>query len=339
MISLRQLMNTKQIFWISVLSIAVIFSTIAAISFGGVDVELKNIFTGTISPLELEVLANIRGPRVLLAAVVGAALGISGAALQGLFRNPLADPGLIGVSAGAALGAVSAIVFFKDGLFGFQFGIFLVPLASVLGSLIVIGLIFTLTSGFTQSGITYMLLVGIALNALATVGIGFLTFISNDSQLRGLTYWMMGSFGSANWQLLIPTIIIVTIAIANLFMISKKLDIIQLGEVEAHRLGINIRLIKMTIVLCSAFMIGACVSLSGIIGFIGLVVPHLVRLLGGATHTFLLPGSALLGVSISVLSDLFSRIVITPAELPVGLATSALGAPFFLWLIIRLGKN
>ena len=122
-------------------------------------------------------------------------------------------------------------------------------------------------------------------------------------------------------------------------MISRKLDIIQLGEVEAHRLGINIRMIKMTVVLCSAFMEGACVLLSGIIGFIGLVVPHLVRLLGVAKHTFLLQGSALLGMSMCVLSDLFSRIAITPAELPVGLATSALRAPFFLWFITRLGKN
>jgi len=184
-----------------------------------------------------------------------------------------------------------------------------------------------------------MLLIGIALNALATVGIGFLTFISTDSELRGLTYWMMGSYGAASWDLLVPAIIIILFSILGLIFLARKLDIMQLGEIEALRVGIDVKRVKRSVIILSALMIGASVSLSGIIGFIGLVVPHLVRLLGGVNHFYLLIASALMGITISVLADLFSRLVIQPAELPVGLATSALGAPFFLWLVLRLKKN
>jgi len=183
-----------------------------------------------------------------------------------------------------------------------------------------------------------VLLIGIALNALATVGIGLLTFMSTDSQLRGLTYWMMGSFGAASWGLLVPTFFVVILSILTLIFIARKLDIMQLGEVEAYRLGVKVKKLKMMVILISALMVGISVSLSGIIGFVGLVVPHLVRLIAGTNHTYLFAGSALLGITITVGADLLSRMAISPAELPVGLATSALGAPFFLFLVIRLRK-
>ena len=307
--------------------------------YGGFDIEFTRLFSGELKALETEVLLNIRGPRITLAVLVGAALGVSGAALQGLFRNPLADPGLIGVSAGAALGAVSAIVFLNAELLPFQLGNYLIPLAAIISSSVVIGLIYTLTNGFKRSEITYVLLIGIALNALATVGIGVLTFISTDSQLRGLTYWMMGSFGAASWGLLMPAMIVIVIGIFTLISNARKLDIMQLGEIEAYRLGIKVKKVKMIVILLSALMVGISVSLSGIIGFVGLVVPHLVRLIAGTNHTYLFAGSALLGITITVGADLLSRTAISPAELPVGLATSALGAPFFLFLVMRLRKN
>ncbi len=331
--------NSKQVLVLTIFSFLGLTSCLFGLMFGGFEIEISKLINGTLSQLEVEVLYNIRSPRVFLAVMVGAALGVSGASLQGLFRNPLADPGLIGVSAGAALGAVAAIVLLTSGGIAIQFGHYITPLSAVLGSLLVIGVLFGFTNGFAQSGITYMLLVGIALNALATVGIGFLTFISTDSQLRGLTYWMMGSFGSVSWELLIPAIFVVATCIVSLIYISSKLDIMQLGEVEAYRVGINVKKVKLMVIILSAFMIGASVSLSGIIGFIGLVVPHLVRLLAGTSHTYLLIGSAILGGSITVFSDLFSRMVVLPAELPVGLATSALGAPFFLWLVLRMKKH
>lgn len=331
-----KLLDPRQKVTISILISVSTFVCFLGLSLGSFDIELNKILSGDADPLQTEVLFNIRLPRVLLAACVGGALGISGAALQGLFRNPLADPGLIGVSAGAAFGAVSAIVLVNSGLILLQLGSFLVPLAAILGSLLVISLIYILTASFTNSGIMYMLLVGIALNAMSTVGIGFLTFVSSDSQLRTLTFWMMGSFGSTSWELLIPSMVLVFITILTLVLNSRKLDIMQLGESEAYRTGVDVLRTRRTIILSSAIMIGTCVSLSGIIGFVGLVVPHIVRLLAGSSHTFLLIGSAIMGTLITVLADLFSRLIIQPAELPIGLATSAIGAPFFLWLVLRL---
>lgn len=331
-----KLLDPRQKVTISILICVSTFVCFLGLSLGSFNIELNKILSGDADPLQTEVLFNIRLPRVLLAACVGGALGISGAALQGLFRNPLADPGLIGVSAGAAFGAVSAIVLVNSGLIFLQLGSFLVPLAAILGSLLVISLIYILTASFANSGIMYMLLVGIALNAMSTVGIGFLTFVSSDSQLRTLTFWMMGSFGSTSWELLIPSMVIVFITILTLVLNSRKLDIMQLGESEAYRTGVDVLRTRRTIILSSAIMIGTCVSLSGIIGFVGLVVPHIVRLLAGSSHTFLLIGSAIMGTLITVLADLFSRLIIQPAELPIGLATSAIGAPFFLWLVLRL---
>ena len=331
-----KLLDPRQKVTISILICVSTFVCFLGLSLGSFNIELNKILSGDADPLQTEVLFNIRLPRVLLAACVGGALGISGAALQGLFRNPLADPGLIGVSAGAAFGAVSAIVLVNSGLIFLQLGSFLVPLAAILGSLLVISLIYILTASFANSGIMYMLLVGIALNAMSTVGIGFLTFVSSDSQLRTLTFWMMGSFGSTSWELLIPSMVLVFITILTLVLNSRKLDIMQLGESEAYRTGVDVLRTRRTIILSSAIMIGTCVSLSGIIGFVGLVVPHMVRLLAGSSHTFLLIGSAIMGTLITVLADLFSRLIIQPAELPIGLATSAIGAPFFLWLVLRL---
>ena len=331
-------LKSKQLLTLILLFLCAICASLFASLIGGFQIEFLNILSGQLSDLETEVLLGIRIPRILLALIVGATLGISGAALQGLFRNPLADPALIGVSAGAALGAVSGIVISDIIILPFELDHLIIPSAATAGSLIVIAVIYALTRGFRQSEITYMLLIGIALNALATVGIGFLTFISTDSQLRGLSYWMMGSFGAVNWNLLLPAAIIVSAGCTSLILIAHKLDILQLGEIEAWRVGINVKKIKMAVILVSSFMIGISVSLSGIIGFVGLVVPHLVRLLAGTNHTYLLAGSALMGITITVLADLFSRVVISPAELPVGLATSALGAPFFLFLIIRLKK-
>ena len=331
--------SSKQFVIITALIFTSIFACLVGFSNGSFKIEFSKIVFNNLSLLEKEVLLNIRAPRVALAVFVGAALGVAGATLQGLFRNPLADPGLIGVSAGGALGAVLSIVLLQTFSNDNNMGIFLIPSSAIFGSLTVIGIIYIITSGFNKSGIMYMLLVGIALNAIATVGIGFLTFISSDSQLRNITFWMMGSYGSANWILLLPAIFVISASTIILISISRKLDIMQLGEIEAYRVGVDIKKTKMIIIISTAIMIGASVSLSGLVGFIGLVVPHLVRLLGGANHRYLLLGSALMGVIISVNADLFSRIVIQPAEIPIGLATSALGAPFFLWLVLRLRER
>ena len=306
---------------------------------GSYSINLIEYVSGTSSELQNKVFEQIRSPRVLLAGLVGASLGISGASLQGLFRNPLADPGLIGVSAGAALGAAIVIVLGSSIIPDYIFGPLILPLAAVTGAALVIYLLYLFTKGFGYQGVTYMLLVGIAVNALASVGIGILTFISSDSELRGLTFWTMGSFGAANWTLVFPALLIILVTIFFLIPFSRQLDLLQLGEPEAYRLGVDVKRLKFRVIISSAIVVGVSVSLSGMIGFVGLVVPHLMRLIGGVNHNYLLPASAFFGASIMITADLLARILISPAELPVGLLTSAIGAPFFLWLIFRIRKT
>ena len=220
------------ILFIFVLSLIVIF--FSSISLGSFSFAFQELFNGGSDSLDSIVLFEIRIPRVLLAAFVGASLGLSGASLQGLFRNPLADPGLIGVSAGAALGASLIIVLGSDVIPDFIFGTLVLPLSAILGASLVISLLYIFTQGFGYQGITYMLLVGIAVNAFASVGIGILTYISTDSELRGLTFWTMGSFGGSSWQLIIPALIIISLAMFWMIPSARKLDLLQLGEPEAY---------------------------------------------------------------------------------------------------------
>tara|TARA_B100001029_G_scaffold51334_1_gene41009 strand:- start:480 stop:1517 length:1038 start_codon:yes stop_codon:yes gene_type:complete len=336
--NLLRFTNSSQIYLLGVLLIAFLLAFLASISLGSFNFSVFELFNSSKTSLHTTVLYEIRIPRVILAAFVGASLGLSGASLQGLFRNPLADPGLIGVSAGAALGA-SIIIVLGSSLFpGFIFGAFILPIAAICGAALVISLLYVFTRGFGYQGITYMLLVGIAVNAFASVGIGILTYISTDSELRGLTFWTMGSFGGASWYLILPAIVVISLSMFWMIPSSRKLDLLQLGEPEAYRLGVDVKKLKYKVIISSAITVGVSVSLSGMIGFVGLVVPHLVRLLGGVNHSYLLPGSALLGAGLMMSADLLSRILVQPAELPVGLITSAIGAPFFLWLIFRIRK-
>jgi len=330
--------NPFQLKIIVLLILFLVISIFLGLIIGSIEISPLKLLKGDLDDLENEIFTKIRSPRIVLCAFVGAALGISGASLQGLFRNPLADPGLIGVSAGAALGAVTSIVVFSKLFDSTPFGVYLLPMSAIFGAFVVIFLLYSLSRGFRYEGITYMLLIGIAINALATVGIGVLTFISDNTQLRGLTFWMMGSFGNSQWQIVIPSIIIILLSIIWLIPVSRKIDIIQIGEIEATRLGVDVKSLKIRIILSSAIMVGVSVSVSGMVGFVGLVVPHLVRLIGGVSHNFLLIGSTLLGSGLVVLSDILSRTLIQPAELPIGLVTSAIGSPFFLWLIIRIQK-
>jgi iron complex transport system permease protein len=331
-------LNRAQSFILFFLLILLLIALLISFSLGSYSFPVLSIIMGNTSAIETTIFSEIRVPRVILAAIVGASLSVSGACLQGLFRNPLADPGLIGVSAGAALGASTIIVFGSSLTSAFIFSTFLLPISACLGSGLVILMLFLLTRGFGHQGVTYMLLVGIAVNAIASVGIGILTFISSDSELRSLTFWTMGSFGGITWSLLIPALIIIFISFLFLLPILRNLDILQLGESEAKRLGVNVKSLKYRIIFASAASVGASVSLSGMIGFVGLVVPHLLRLLSGVNHTYVVIGSALLGSSLMVFADLLSRLLIQPAELPVGLITSAIGSPFFLWLIFRINK-
>ena len=330
--------SKNQIYLMSLLLISMIFFSLLAITFGSYGLSIVDFILGKTSDIQNTVLTEIRLPRVILSGLAGASLGISGAALQGLFRNPLADPGLIGVSAGAALGATLMIVLGGDIFSQYSLGVFFIPLAAIAGSSLVILMLYFMTKGFGYEGVTYMLLVGIAINAIAGVGIGILTYISSDSELRSLTFWTMGSFGGVTWPLLMPVILIIALAIIIMIPYSRQLDLLQLGEPEAFRLGVDVQKLKYTIILTCAASVGASVALSGMIGFVGLIVPHLTRLLGGVNHNYVLPGSALMGAALMIIADLIARIIIQPAELPIGLITSAIGSPFFLWLIFKIKK-
>lgn len=302
---------------------------------GGVPINLRDLLTGEAGILESTVFVEIRSPRVVLAGIVGAAMGLAGAVLQGLFRNPLADPGLIGVSSGAALGAIAMIVL--GGLLAIPAGIlpYALPLAAITGALLVTLFLYAFSSHYGQFNILTLLLVGIAVNALATVGIGAFQYLSDDGQLRTLVFWMMGSFGRASWDTVLMAMMIIGAGSVVLCLQAKSLDRLQLGEVEARHLGVDVKQLKRVIILTSAAVVGAGVSLSGIIGFVGLVVPHLARLMLGSSHYLVLPATAMIGSSLMILADLVARTLVSPAEVPVSLVTSALGAPFFLWLITR----
>ena len=331
--------NKNQSLILSFLSMFCIFALLAAISNGSYPISLLSILKGGEDSIQKTIIIDIRLPRVLLSFFVGASLGICGAVLQGLFRNPLADPGLIGVSAGAALGAAIAIVILPPGLSESLTGQLLLPISGILGALIVIVLLFSVTKGFGGHSTTYLLLMGVAINAIVGVLIGVLTYISTNTELRTLTFWTMGSFSGATWTLLLPASVAIMSSIGLLIPTAKNLNLIQLGEIEAYRLGVNVQKLKTRIIVCCAICIGVSVALSGIIGFIGLVVPHIARLLGGVSHKYLLPSASLLGAGIMISADLISRIIIEPMELPVGLITSAIGSPFFLWLIFRMRKH
>ncbi len=332
-------LKSKQKIIILVLIFTFFFSLITGFWNGSYDLEIIKFFKNELDNIQQFVLKKIRFPRVILAAFVGSSLALSGACLQGLFRNPLADPGLIGVSSGAALGAAFSIVLGSEIIVGGYLKTFLLPLSAILGSVVVIVLLSIITKGFKNSNITYIILAGIAINSLAGVGIGFLTYISDDAELRGLSFWSMGSFEGISWNLIIPSIIMILITTLWTLTFARKLDIIQLGENDAHRLGVNIRKLKINIIISSSIIVGVSTSLVGMIGFVGLVVPHLVRLLGGSNHNYLLIASILFGSSLMIIADLISRTIIQPAQLPVGLITSAIGAPFFLWLIYKMKRK
>lgn len=281
------------------------------------------------------VLTYVRFPRVVLSAVVGAMLAISGATLQGIFRNPLADPGLIGVTAGAGLGATLWIVLIGSGVLG----VWGLPFAAfACGMLVTIGVWKIAASQGSVSTVT-LLLAGIALNSFAGAGIGIMTFLADDEQLRSLTFWLLGGFGGATWPVVFITLPIAVIGMFVLLRLAAALNAMSLGESEAYHLGVSTESLKRWAIFGVALIVGAAVSAAGGIGFVGLVVPHLIRLIGGADHRYVLPGSAIGGAILLVLADLLARTVVVPAELPVGIVTALIGGPFFLWLLLRFKRE
>ena len=283
------------------------------------------------------VLEVIRIPRMLLGALVGSTLAICGGAMQGLFRNPLADPSIIGVSSGSALGAGIGIVLvgFLPAEFVSVLQLYTVPVMAFLGGLGATLLVYRIGTTSYGSSVATMLLAGIAISALSGAGMGILYYVADDAMLRNLAFWQMGSLGGATWD---KFLFIAPVLLGIQFLLvrqAKGLNALLLGESEARHLGHNIQNIKILLIILTALGVGLSVSASGMIGFVGLVVPHLVRMTVGPDHRYLLPASALLGASLLTVADILSRIVISPAELPIGIVTALLGAPFFMSLLWR----
>ncbi|MGK8890528.1 FecCD family ABC transporter permease [Burkholderia gladioli] len=278
------------------------------------------------------VLLEIRAPRVVLAALVGIGFGTAGAAMQALFRNPLADPGLIGVSSGAALGAAGLLVL-GPMLASTTIPAGWLPLAAFAGALAVAALVYRLAATRGRLALPLLLLAGIAINALAGAAIGLLTYIASDAQLRSLTFWSLGSVGGAQWSTLAA---VAPLALAGTAWLARErdaLNALQLGEAEALHLGVPVQRVKRGVLVATALGIGALVSCTGVIGFIGLVAPHCVRLVCGPDQRVVMPGAALLGALLVVVADLVARTVVAPVEIPLGILTALIGAPFFLALL------
>lgn len=280
------------------------------------------------------VLWTIRLPRVILSLGIGAALGLSGAALQGVFRNPLADPALIGVSAGAAMGAVGSIVLGFTAL-----GIWSTPTAAFIGAIITTGLVFRAAYKNGRVEVITLVLCGVGVNALAFSGVGLLTSIATDAQLRNVSFWQLGSVGGASWEFVGAVAPMIGIALVLLPTYAKRLDLFVLGEREARHLGVKVERTRLEVIVLAAMSSGAAVAVAGILGFVGLVVPHVIRLLHGPSHRTLLPASALGGAAVLTFADLIARTAVVPREIPLGVMTSIIGAPVFLFLLRRTRQS
>ncbi|WP_417686748.1 FecCD family ABC transporter permease [Roseibium sp.] len=283
------------------------------------------------------VLSQIRLPRILLGALVGASLAVSGAVMQGLFRNPLADPGIVGVSSGAGLGAVGMIVLGGTILAPVVafFGIYALPLAAFGGGLTTTWLLYRIGTSSGVTSVATLLLAGIALGALAGAFTGILVYMADDQQLRDLTFWGLGSLAGATWTKILSAGPIIGLTLIFMRLFADGLNGLMLGEAAAGHIGIRIQRLKNICIVMVAASTGASVAVSGGIGFVGIVVPHLLRLVIGPDHRYLLPASALLGASLLIVTDAISRTIVAPAELPIGILTALLGAPFFLWLLLK----
>ncbi|HEY4200694.1 MAG TPA: iron ABC transporter permease [Devosiaceae bacterium] len=283
------------------------------------------------------IIYDIRLPRLALGMLVGAALSVSGVVMQGLFRNPLADPGLVGISAGAGLGAVVIIVL--GGTIAAPLvtllGAYALPLAAFAGGLIATFVLYRVATRQGQTAIATMLLAGIAISALASALIGVMIYLASDQQLRDVTFWSLGSLAGANWTKVGAAGPLIVAAMGAAFFLASGLNALTLGEATAHHLGVPVQRFKTIAIVAVAAATGASVAVSGGVSFVGIVVPHLLRLTIGPDHRYLLPASALSGAVFLLAADTVSRIVVAPAELPIGIVTAAVGGPFFLWILLR----
>jgi iron complex transport system permease protein len=285
--------------------------------------------------LNERIFAEIRLPRALLCVLVGASLAVGGGLMQALFRNPIVEPGLVGTSSGAAFGA--ALYFVLGATFKFNAGQWTLPLAAGLGAVLSTSLVFFLSrSGSNgRSSIVALLLTGLGVNALFMSGVGFMSYIARDPQARSITFWSLGNLSGANWESVEIVGVATLLCILAAMRYAKQLNALMLGEDEAQLLGVSVKRLKMVVLLINVIMIATATAFVGIISFIGLIVPHIFRILCGSDNRKLIPASALLGAILLTLADLLARMLLRPAELPIGIVTSVVGVPVFIFLLRR----
>ncbi len=330
------------------LLVLLFFAAVSAMVFGAVSIGFRNVFlillealpfainlsNGDIAAVHEDIILQIRLPRVLLAAVVGSSLAVAGASFQGLFRNPMADPYVIGISSGAALGAVFAM------LSGFSLavgGFGAVPLFAFAGGITTIIVVYSMARVGQAVPVMTLLLAGIAISAFLSALVSLLTYFAGE-KLHMVVFWMMGGLGGATWQQVQVMIPYALVGYVIVSVFSRELNAMLLGEETASHLGVNTERVKKIILVGSSMLVAAAVSTSGIIGFVGLVVPHFVRLVAGPDHRFLLPAAALLGGALLIATDTLARVIIAPSELPVGIITALIGAPMFVYLLKKRKK-
>ncbi len=334
------------------LGLALIVAAFISLSIGAVSIPVKDILVillqkiGLYSSYQVDemytiVLSSIRFPRILMTLLIGGALGISGASLQGLFRNPLVEPSLIGVSGGSASAVVMLIVFGgalslpTEGLILNS----LFPIAAFVGGVTATFVVLRLSYQSGRTNIAVLILIGVAINALASAIIGLAIFYADENQLRTFTFWTLGDLGGATWDKLIIAAPLLAFASTALLFFARSLNAFTLGEAEAFHMGVDVERTKTAIIFLSALAVGVSVSMSGMVGFIGLVVPHLIRVVFQPDHRLVLPASVLGGAILLVISDLISRTIVAPAELPIGVVTALIGAPFFIGLLLNAKKK
>ncbi|MDL2405372.1 iron ABC transporter permease [Rhizobium calliandrae] len=332
-------------FVLTVLAIAAFLAFAFSITTGASNASIVDVIGSMIrggahdalSSRDRIIVFDIRLPRAILGFLIGGGLAVSGAVMQGLFRNPMADPGLIGVSAGSSLGAVAMIVL-TGGILApvaHVVGIFSLPIAAFIGGLATTILLYRVATRHGQTSIATMLLAGIALGSLALAATGVLIYMADDRQLRDLTFWSMGSLAGATWTKIAAVGPIIVLSMLPLPFMARGLNALTLGEAAAFHMGVALQRLKNVAIVSVAAAIGASVAVSGGIGFVGIIVPHILRMAIGPDHRFLLPASALFGGTLLMIADVVARTVVSPAELPIGIITAGVGGPFFLWMLLR----
>lgn len=315
----------------------------ASIRYGAIDFSISDIGRAMASifpgqpeaTLDQRIFLELRMPRAILCMLVGASLGVGGTLMQALFRNPIVEPGLVGTSSGAAFG--SALFFVLGGVFNIGSSLWSLPLAACLGGILSTYLVFMLARSRedARASVVMLLLTGLAINAIFMSAIGFLSYIARDPQARSITFWSLGTLSGASWRA-VQIVAFSTIGGTLVALrYAKQLNALMIGEEEATYLGVSVNRLKWIILSINVVIVAVATAFTGVISFVGLIVPHILRMLGGADNRYLIMGSALLGATLLTLADLLARVVLRPAELPIGIVTSAVGVPIFLLLLRR----